>query len=272
MVLNRKRCMAVLASTAACVLMSATTFALLTDWTIDHLPVVLGEGVTYTAVDDGKDAMVNIAWDYRCMEMGCQQNWSSFGNARSFTTIEGRVGKQDVRVTAAYQPNPYNPPPASNFVIHNITVLPPDAMAITTGLALPCANGPDTIQVEFTVRGGGRDCGAYLSSVATAQEKITNKTFSGPTGVQHLADDLDFSSGAPAFYLSGNKIIDMKNTKVNPTLWASIPVGSVFYTFTQTNRILVKDCCDQAVPPIDVSFNLQRRKVSETDWQLEITP
>lgn len=179
-----------------------------------------------------------------------------------------------MRVTATYQANPYNPPPASNSVIHSITVLPPDDMAITKGLNTPFPNGPDALQVEFTVRGAGRDCGSALSIVASASEKITNKVqliYPGPQQVQY-ADDANFSSEAGAFYLSGNKIVDMKKTTFNANDWAAIPVGAVFFTLTQTNRITFQDCCGQAVPPLDVSFNLLRRKVSTTEWQLEVAP
>jgi len=51
------------ASCLACLAMATAAHALLTDWTISQLPIVLGDGITYTAVEDGKIAISNYAWD-----------------------------------------------------------------------------------------------------------------------------------------------------------------------------------------------------------------
>ncbi len=145
-------------------------------------------------------------------------------------------------------------------------------MSITKGANVPTPNGPGTVQIEFTVTAGGRDCGTALDMSAVAQEKITSKYLLNSYGQWvRQPDDIAFSSGT-GFYLSGNKIIDLKGTNMAPQDWAAIPINTVFYTFTQTNRLIVQDCCTQALPPIDNAYRLQRRKVSATEWQLEITP
>ncbi len=80
------------------VFMATIAQAILTDWTIDHLPIALGEGVTFTAVEDGKNVIQNYSWEFSCKEAGCAGDWVNFGNAKVANSVEHRVGTQSVRV------------------------------------------------------------------------------------------------------------------------------------------------------------------------------
>lgn len=150
-----------------------------------------------------------------------------------------------------------------------ITVLKPDGFKVTSGLKVPADNN-STITVVYTITCGGTTSNG---NVGTAQELITNKTapYSTPT---HPPDDPAWTPAAssPTFYLSGgsNFICDLKGTYLGSTNWSTIPVGAVFYTFTQNNQIIMSDACGNTNTYPLGSVKLQRRKVSATQWQIEL--
>jgi len=78
-----RKCTVLVSAVFIFVAMTTLARAILTDWTIDHSPIALGDGVGFNAVEDGKHVVQNYAWEWSCKEAGCAGNWVNFGNAKA---------------------------------------------------------------------------------------------------------------------------------------------------------------------------------------------
>ena len=166
-------------------------------------------------------------------------------------------------MTATYKKvRPAPPPPTVKQA--DCTVNAADGFNVTAGLGTDVSNQANVI-VQYQVTSGGTPVGGYTGG--TAQEKITAKSdWQG----NPIPDDQDWSPASPSsqFYLSHGVIYDSKGVLMDQQTWNAIPVGTVFYKFTQSNRIIWLDGNNPPLvneEPLG-SVKLQRRKTSTSSW------
>lgn len=106
--------------------------AAVTDFTVDHSPILLGEIVTFTAVNDGMHNVTSWKWEYRATDSGCSGNWLTAASTSSSVTQECPfVGRREVRLTVTYSPFSGG---GSNTITHYIDILPPNKCEPISGL------------------------------------------------------------------------------------------------------------------------------------------
>lgn len=238
-------------------------------------PKFPGCSVKYTATLTNPPGIIN-GYNWQWIESDRAQNgnvcntlWRSFqtNNSASITVVEPWVGTFVVKCTVSYRNGMGGAQLTLDSNLLTITIPPPDGFnpAAAFGTAVATTGSMTCV---FPVTCQGNTC----NPSGTAQELITNK-FAPYALDQHPADDTDWTPAAasPSFYLAAGAITDVKQSLV-PASWANIPINSVFYSFTQKMRIIVADSCGN-INAYDLgSINLQRRKVSATEWTVEQQP
>jgi hypothetical protein len=170
------------------------------------------------------------------------------------------------------------PAPPPSIPVASLTIAPPDGVRIANPGALN-ANIPvnygaqpssqtvsnsSGVSVVFAIQSGGNDCGQYLAG--QPQELLTNKVAFGKsvppdTGYTPPGFDARFFLGAPDIY-------DFKVT--NPTAsYLSWTSGTIYYTATQSIRLLQTDPCGNVRTYGLGTVNWQREKIDNNNWQLQ---
>jgi hypothetical protein len=226
---------------------------MVTDWQIDHVPVYVGDVVTFTALDDGGPEPVNsYTWDIRCVTGDCLTSstyWTFATMGPSTGSNMYSIGKFYVRLTVNYGTYDANTPaPPDTVIEHSVTVQPPTGTLIISG------NGQSTPI--------GQGVWFYFQVVCSAQN--TTAVFAGQPqehvyNVSIQGVPQSFDSGwvpagfDPSFYINGGaQIVDLKfvSDDMSNPYW-STPVGGTVMTRTQDLRALTQDCCgNQVIVPL----------------------
>lgn len=245
-----------------------------TDFTYSPSAPLMGEVVTYTAVNNNTKPVVSYKWEYKFTSGACAGTWvTSPSNVSTVAFFESRPGTWDVRLTVTYGASGGYPPPPPTVITKSVTIAPATKFSITSGLNTPTLNG-QPIDFYFRVEGATRPCGTNLMGMF-AQEKITNIWHLSPPWATLTEPDSDWIPANPpsnVFELVGNQIKDHKVTWVPPTKWNVIPAPSPFWKETQHIRLRYVDPCgDTKYIPLG-SVVLERVKLNSTDYQFNTVP
>ena len=212
-------------------------YALVTDYTVDHLPIVVGDSVTRSAVDDGNGPMAtDYIWEWQPTGGA---DWITFigTGASACTATEAFPGTGTVRLTVKYgMPCDMH---ADVVVTHTFAVNAPDTETITNTLpaTVTDAFNDEDFPLTFVYTYGTKQ--VTMDASTTMREKITNFTLFG-TG----SPDGDFENPDPSrFSFIGNTLTDLKRFTYNktPANWAAKTVGDTFCEYDQQNRMLYID-------------------------------
>jgi len=256
-----------LASTFLFVL-NTTALGDVTDFIIIPDSPVVGEGFTCEAEDDGTKVIESYQWEFRHETPQCPGPWVTFGEGQNPSTLQPVPfsGVYHIRLTVNYQPMFPDPePPAPTVIQKVVEVAAPDAFDIVSGLETPVQNGGSII-VQYQVFSQGNPVGGFLGGLA--QRKLTNQS-------DHEGNDIaDEAAWYPnveseLFHMNSGIIFDTISTLYPQDVWDDIDVGEVFYKYALNIRIAWQDACDTIWIHSLGSIDLQRRKVSESAWQLE---
>lgn len=110
----------------AVIVQSKDSAALVTDFTWTPTAPVMGQLVTYTAVNNGQHAISSHKWEYTFPSCGHGIGVTDPSIGNSFSAYETRPGTWQIRLTVTYIGNPVNPiPPPPTVITKNVVIAPP---------------------------------------------------------------------------------------------------------------------------------------------------
>ena len=203
----------------------------------------------FSAKDDGKDSISSFAWEFQCLEPGCDGSWVNLNaSSRNIDLVGKSIGKFNVKCTATYYPTYFSGQKPPTSVTSNSEILEPDPRdGVPPGAGLNTQISTYNNWV-FPLYGGDQVLSGPISGIA--QERITD-VFAPVTGTVY--PDQDWAPGSPdgAFFLdnqAGN-IVDRKIAN-NSFDFMQCPINGVFFRYQQQNRLILKNCCGVDRPAI----------------------
>ncbi|MEK6259167.1 MAG: hypothetical protein AABP62_11175 [Planctomycetota bacterium] len=248
-----------------------------TDITYTPTSPIMGQIVTYTAVNDGTKPVTSYKWEYKYTSGTCPGTWElAPGNTNTVAFYEARPGTWQVRLTATYGPGtgmPPTPPPTPAVITKDVTIAPATGFAIVGGLDVTTAR-TSSIVVKFRVKAGTNDCGQFLSMRCIAQEILTDYVTLNPPFSGTAPDDVDWwpDTAQPTFKLVGNEIHDTKAFSFSDADWNAIPAGATFLSSVQALRLKYVDPCGTTKYISLGSIRIYWEKVGANNWRLYIIP
>ncbi len=230
----------------------------ITSITYTPSPIVIGNGVLYTANDNGTPQIKSWKWEYRCPGA----NWVAASGTNTCLMYEGYAGNYEIRCTASFQAAGYPPvqKPDQPFVI-NITINPPDSDGVVAGLNTPASIYGGQVTIDFQLYSGGKKVGAYIQG--TPEERIRRPQFGFDSGWSGPI--------AGTYFLHEGVIKDVKSASLpadQQAAWDATPVGGVIDDFYQQNRLKSKDSCNTEKFYYFPEHHFQRVKVDANNWKL----
>lgn len=255
---SRRRVLVILLVAASSTTVSTAVLAALSAITVQSEPITVGQTVTYTTVEDGKNGPGTWTWDFRATAGGNQGAWVGMPSGGTTSqVVENRVGSFNVRCQASYMDQ------TTSVVIRSVTVQGPDSDVITQGLNV--STEQTSLEVHFDVLNGSTPIGYIGSDVdGYPQERIRRPQYNFDSG---------FTGPAPgAFYSQGNTIIDVKQTNMQDPAFINAAIGAVVDDFYQQNRMVIKDGFLQDQFFYFVERHFQRVKTGANSWKLILAP
>jgi len=245
--------------------------AVVTDFTVDPSDPVMGESVSYTAVDDWLYPPPDTyKWEYKYTSGSCQQDWIDSGSTDSYGIfIESRPGTWDVRLTATYaQDSSGDPPHAPSVITKSVTIAPATHFTTVAGTGTLTPYTSDIV-LKFRVDAAARPCGPYIE-YNVAQERITNIWLQSPPYPQQNPPDGEWTpDGAiPRFRLSGNEIWDTHGNGLDAGGWDSIYAPNYFSIVTQHLRLKYVDPCNETKTIDLASHVLKWQTATSSNWRI----
>lgn len=231
---------------------------------------VYGRWATYSLVGTDPGNISGSLWEYKCNGPGCTNGYGTMSDNVTLTSAgvyEVFAGTFTVRCTLTVQGNELDPNPPPIVLTTDVTVDPPDAVRIASGLNVntqvnQVENGGTSkafgVTLIFVVQACGWDCGPYVTGFC--QERITGKTLHPDSIVpQTFPDDAGWvpsDNNNSAFYtwddwedylleIVDRKVVDLGNADLGA--WASVPYPTVWYTRTQNLQLNTTDACGNPV-------------------------
>jgi hypothetical protein len=225
-------------------LLSTPAAALVTDFTWSPADPVMGEMVTYTAQNDGRNPVTSYKWEWKYTSGSRQLDWFDSGCTGPTPTFwETRPGTWDMRLTVTYG-GPPGPPPAPTVITKSVTIAPATHFTTVAGLNTSTIY-TIAIVLKFQVDAASRPCGGGIQMSCVAQERITNDWWLKPPADIEYPPDTDWGPDTPneRFALDREEILDRQTNGLYPSAWAQISSGIDFSVFTQELRLKYVDPC-----------------------------
>jgi hypothetical protein len=238
--------------------------AVVSDWNIDHVPVYVGDQVTFTDVDDGQDAVSSVLWEYSCLNSGCDNSYVPIADGSPVTGWQFGCGTLNVRMTVTYAQNYFGPTPKPTVVIHSVVILPPDGTRLEPGSDAVTPVDQASI-VYLQLQGGGTDIYNIADYVVGVQQRITQ-----------LSWDPEYDSGwipaqpdPPNFYCDNlSRIVDLYIIRSTSAEFQQSGDGLNFATRKQQLRVLMTGCCSDVVIGSCGTYYPVFHRVDATDYQV----
>lgn len=242
---------------------AAPARALVTDFTIDHYPVVQGETSTFVVVDDGNHSIGSYKWEWRCVAPGCSGTWG-LANSTTYNMWinHPRVGRKEIRLTVSYGPDDCGITPADSVIIHHVDVSGPDRCE-PVGAMDTWVHWSEPVELRFRMYSGDRALGSEISGFI--QEYIILKNG------QHL-DWYPESGPSLRMYVDGNEAVDIQGYgNMTQENWNTFQDGEVDRIKIRY-RLNTSNCCGQQRIFHLTTFELIRTKQGN-NWKItEVTP
>lgn len=234
--------------------------AIVTDWTIDHLPVLLGERITCQAAFANPIVQIqSYKWEVQGIaKNGALGNWLDLQyNAASIPMDMGHVGPLNIRHTVKYSAPMGQQPPADKIVTHPMDVRPPDADVVVAGLNTPTTlddTGQTRVVVKFEMRTAGTAIGGQFGGYA--QEYVSDQKLFNPYNNQWepMPGTTDWlpqaGQSSTVYFRQGNLIIDKKGANCDPgsyALYALYALNFSWQKVTQKNRLVTSNWVSEEV-------------------------
>lgn len=134
--------------------------AVVTDFTVDHLPVLLGELAGFQSVQSQPNhPVISYKWEVQGVgKTGNLGNWVVLPEGGpGMGRVMQCVGRLNVRLTVKYSPM-LMPPLPDTVITHYVDILPPDNDVVVQGLSTPTPldqSAMARVTIKFEMRQGG---------------------------------------------------------------------------------------------------------------------
>lgn len=222
----RRRLISVLAT---CFLLwpAGESRAVVTDWYIDHSPVLLGQDITCTAQFALPNYQIqSFTWEIQGISQnGALTTWLDLQvNASAVAISMSSVGQLNIRLTVQYASVMGQMPPPNTVIVYSVNVTPPDSDVVVSGLNTPTElsqDGSTRVTILFEMRASGVAIGGNFGG-AYVQEYLDSWEYFDPYLVQWVSMTYNHDWDPPVgqtstlFYRQGNSIADLKYSNSPP--------------------------------------------------------
>lgn len=231
--------------------------AALTAVNVTGQPVVVGDTVSYRALDDNAAPWpTTYAWKYRCTSNGAQGNWQDapFATA-AWSSQEQNVGNFEVKVQSAMSDG------STQTVQNSVTVSGPttdEVNAAQLDVVMFFMMGPAPINLQFAVMNGNRKIGPYPDGYP--EYKIRRPQFNLDTG---WCTDTAYSLNADTIVARvAIEPADFNNG------FANLADGAVVDDYYFQNRMLIRNCAGNYETFVFPERRFQKIKAGSNSWKL----
>lgn len=239
---------------------------------ISPSPAVVGQQVTYSAVDDGMGPFpIGYDWSFRWVVVDLNGEtkgpWTAFGDGPSVVSLEGFVGEYEIRLVTHYMAEPCEPEIPSKEFFKTLLVLPPNRVVLDSGYDdIRTINQP--FNFMFKLYSG--DIYASFDASASVEERITIHVDNPPDPNTDIVKP--WTSDPEVFELIGGTITDTKILGVeDPQFFASFnyPNNLIIYQSQEIRVVYMRNDGQTITSPTLGTFPLYWIKTGPDKFKIQ---